>query len=218
MLGQHPKAIEYHQQALDIAREIGDRRLEGNTLGNLGNGYRALGQFDKAIAHHQQALDIAREIGNWLGEGHQLANLGISFARLEDYPKAQECWQQALQIFEEIGAPEAEKVRNWLGMLADQAEKEKPAAKPAEKAPEAQEQGLSLEEWVRRSVRAARQHLPEAAQYFELASRLAVNSAAPEEVRKLAKVLRNILAGDSHPDLSALPAELADLVRRALEE
>ena len=50
------------------------------------------------------------------------------------------------------------------------------------------------------------------------ASRLAVNSAAPEEVRQLAKVLRNILAGNLHPDLSALPPELADLVRRALEE
>ena len=35
-LGEPRKAIEYYEQALKISREIGDRRGEGNHLGNLG--------------------------------------------------------------------------------------------------------------------------------------------------------------------------------------
>jgi len=35
-LGQVEKAIEYYEQALVISKEIGDKRGEGNRLGNLG--------------------------------------------------------------------------------------------------------------------------------------------------------------------------------------
>ena len=35
-LGEVRRAIEYYEQALVISREIGDRRGEGNDLGNLG--------------------------------------------------------------------------------------------------------------------------------------------------------------------------------------
>ena len=37
-LGDARKAIEYHEQALAIDREVGDRRGEGADLGNLGGG------------------------------------------------------------------------------------------------------------------------------------------------------------------------------------
>ena len=58
-LGQVEQAIEHYQQALEIAREIGDRRGEGNCLGNLGIAYADLGQVEQAIQHYQQALEIA---------------------------------------------------------------------------------------------------------------------------------------------------------------
>jgi tetratricopeptide (TPR) repeat protein len=38
-LGDARKAIEFYEQALAIAREIGDRRNEGAWLGNLGLAY-----------------------------------------------------------------------------------------------------------------------------------------------------------------------------------
>ena len=41
--GQTELAIEHYQQALAIARETGDRSLEGGVLGNLGYSYRRLG-------------------------------------------------------------------------------------------------------------------------------------------------------------------------------
>ena len=61
-LGQVEKAIEYHKQALVIAKEIGDRRNEGLWLGNLGNAYSHLGQVEKAIDYNEQALVIGKKI------------------------------------------------------------------------------------------------------------------------------------------------------------
>ena len=61
-LEQVKKAIEYHKQALVIAKEIGDRRGEGNNLGNLGSAYSNLGQVEKAIEYYEQALVIGKEV------------------------------------------------------------------------------------------------------------------------------------------------------------
>jgi tetratricopeptide (TPR) repeat protein len=56
------QAIEYHEQAQAISREIGDRRNEGAWLGNLGNAYADLGQVDHARECLEQALVIFEEI------------------------------------------------------------------------------------------------------------------------------------------------------------
>jgi tetratricopeptide (TPR) repeat protein len=61
-LGLVEKAISSHEQALVIAREIGDRRGEGNTLGSLGLTYAELGQVEKAIELLSQSLRIGTEI------------------------------------------------------------------------------------------------------------------------------------------------------------
>jgi len=59
---QAENAIEYHTRALAVARETGDRRDEGNQLGNLGLAYRDLGQVKKAREVWKQALRIFEEI------------------------------------------------------------------------------------------------------------------------------------------------------------
>ena len=102
-LSQIDRAIGYHQQALVIQREIGDRGGEGSALGNLGLAYAALGQVDQAIAHYQQALVISREIGDRGGEGSALGNLGVAYRRLGQVDQAIDHHQQALVIHREIG-------------------------------------------------------------------------------------------------------------------
>jgi len=47
-----------------ISREIGDRRGEGNHLGNLGSAYAALGEVKRARESWQQSLAIFEEIGD----------------------------------------------------------------------------------------------------------------------------------------------------------
>jgi tetratricopeptide (TPR) repeat protein len=114
-LGQVKKAIKYYEQALEIIREIGDRRGEGNILGNLGNVYSHLGQVEKAIEHYEQALEIIREIGDRRGEGANLGNLGLAYSDLGYVEKAIEHYEYALDISREIDDKHNE--GNWLGNL-----------------------------------------------------------------------------------------------------
>ena len=102
-LGDARRAIEFYEQALAIAREIGDRRGEGNALGNLGIAYADLGETRRAIEFYEQRLAIAREIGDRRGEGNALGNLGIAYADLGETRRAIEFYEQALAIAREIG-------------------------------------------------------------------------------------------------------------------
>ncbi|MEL0592521.1 MAG: CHAT domain-containing tetratricopeptide repeat protein, partial [Planktothrix rubescens PR221] len=102
-LGQYQLAIDYHQQNLTIAREIGSRRGEGSALGSLGIAYCSLGQYQQAIDYHQQRLTIAREIGDRRGEGNGLGGLGNAYGSLGEYQQAINYYQQYLTIAREIG-------------------------------------------------------------------------------------------------------------------
>ena len=101
-LGETRKAIEYHDQALAISREIGDRRGEGAGLGNLGLAYAGLGETRKAIEYHDQALAIAREIGDRQNEGEFLCNLGKACLDLNETDKAIEHCTQSLDLVRKI--------------------------------------------------------------------------------------------------------------------
>ncbi|MBN8580194.1 MAG: tetratricopeptide repeat protein [Anaerolineae bacterium] len=103
-LRQHPiENIKWLEMAITSAREIGDRRGEGNALGNLGNAFANLGDAKKAIEFYEQALVIDREIGDRRGEGSDLGNLGVAYKNLGDAKKAIEFYEQALVIDREIG-------------------------------------------------------------------------------------------------------------------
>jgi tetratricopeptide (TPR) repeat protein len=90
---------------LAISRQIGDRRGEGNTLGNLGNAYLRLREYPKAIGYYEGALAISRQIGDRRGEGNTLGKLGNAYRDLGQYLKAVEYYPQAKAIFEAIGVP-----------------------------------------------------------------------------------------------------------------
>ena len=98
-----------------IAREIKDRKGEGNALGYLGNNYYYLGNYPKAIDYQEQSLAIAREIKDRKGEGNALSNLGIAYDSLGNYPKAIDYQEQSLAISREIKDRKAE--GNALGNL-----------------------------------------------------------------------------------------------------
>jgi CHAT domain-containing protein/tetratricopeptide (TPR) repeat protein len=107
-LGQYQKAIEFHQQSLEISRQIGDRQGEAASLNNLGTAYQSLGQFHRAIEFHQQSLEISRKIGNSQGEAISLGNLGNAYDSLGQYQKALEFHQESLVIKREIGDRQGE--------------------------------------------------------------------------------------------------------------
>ena len=101
-VSQFEAALNSWQKALQIYREIKDRRGEGAALGNLGIAYDSLGNYPKAIDYQEQRLAIAREIKDRRGEGQSLGNLGGAYYSLGNYPKAIEYQEQRLAIAREI--------------------------------------------------------------------------------------------------------------------
>lgn len=73
VLEDYVKAIAYHRQALELAKQLGSVAAEGTALGGLGNAYLSLGEHERAIAHYQQHLFSA---GTGGGAGHRGAGCG----------------------------------------------------------------------------------------------------------------------------------------------
>jgi tetratricopeptide (TPR) repeat protein len=101
--GNYDKALRCFQEALEIAREVGNKSSESFTLGNLGRVYQTQGQYEQAIELHTQAIDIGREIGNKHSESVHLGNLGNVYYSQGQYERAMEIFTQALDIARKIG-------------------------------------------------------------------------------------------------------------------
>ena len=101
--GRHGQAVEHHQQALALFREIGDQAGEAYALTSLGLVHWRQGRYRRANEHHQQALTLFRELGDQAGEANTLDNLGLVYWRQGYYPQAAEYLQQALALCREIG-------------------------------------------------------------------------------------------------------------------
>ena len=102
-LGEHDKAKEYLEKALAINEEIGDKRGEASSYGNLGTVFQSVGEYDKAKEHLEKALTIRKQIGDKEGEAADYGNLGTVFQSLGEHDKAKEYLEKALAINEEIG-------------------------------------------------------------------------------------------------------------------
>lgn len=106
--GELQKALAYHQKALAISQERGDRRGESLDLNNIGLIYRDLADYPKAIANEQQALKLAIELGDRDGEGTFRSNLGGIKSDTGRYAEAQLEYQQALKIAKQLKQPDQE--------------------------------------------------------------------------------------------------------------
>nr|VFJ62587.1 MAG: ATP-, maltotriose- and DNA-dependent transcriptional regulator MalT [Candidatus Kentron sp. FW] len=107
-LGDYEQALDYYTQSLEISREIGDRKGESTTLGNMGSIYLARGDYEQALAYFQQDLAICHEIGDRAGEGTTLNNISQIHDARGDYDQALEYLTRSLAIQREIGDREGE--------------------------------------------------------------------------------------------------------------
>lgn len=97
-LGRSGQALNLFQNALVIARQLGDLRRESIELFHLGLAYRHLGQIERAIEFFEQSQVSARARGSLRGEARCLSNLGVIYATLGQFGRALEFQQQALPI------------------------------------------------------------------------------------------------------------------------
>ena len=62
LLGNFSRAIHYHTERLQIAKEFGDKAAERRAHSNLGNAHIFLGEFDLAADHYKHTLHLALEL------------------------------------------------------------------------------------------------------------------------------------------------------------
>jgi tetratricopeptide (TPR) repeat protein len=101
--GQYSRANSFHQQALEIARNAGDRRCEIANLNHLSRLYVAQKNYAEAIDYSQRALILSRQTGDRLGEANALANLGYSevFQAKEQVQVEPEVYENAIHYLEQ---------------------------------------------------------------------------------------------------------------------
>jgi len=113
-LGRYRQAADYHQQALTLFREIGDRGGEAAALNGLGETLLADGRTGHARAQHSAALTIAEQIGDRYEQASAHNGLANAHHASGDTDRARHHWQQALALFAELDVPEADQVRAHL--------------------------------------------------------------------------------------------------------
>ncbi len=125
-LGHYEDGIYFHQQSLEISRDIGDRKGEAISLGNLGNAYNSLGRYQEAISYFQQSLEIKRELKDKRGEANTLFVLSGLYQKVGRIKEGWAPSQQATLIYQELGLPlDAYPLPNWMKKLAKFARRSK---------------------------------------------------------------------------------------------
>ncbi len=110
-------AIDYGRQAVDLARELGDRDAEGYALKSIGIAYAVVGDQHTSLEHSEQALAIFESIDNPIQMGKVLNNMGICYRMLDDAERAIECYSRAMEIEKELDNPKG--IARTLGNIAN---------------------------------------------------------------------------------------------------
>lgn len=95
---QFDEASTCYKKALAIAQEIGDERVEGAVLGNLGSLASDQGEARRAIDLELQGLEIARKAQDAATEAEILANLALAYQLVAENQKAAEAQEKSLAL------------------------------------------------------------------------------------------------------------------------
>lgn len=111
-MGNLLAARQQYEQALAIARSIGDRTGEGQALGELGSLLNDEGKPAEAVARYEEALEILREIGDRPNQGRALALLGEALVAQGRLEAAADVLIEAVEIWESLrpGLSDADQV------------------------------------------------------------------------------------------------------------
>lgn len=116
-MGRYESAVELYDQALEVARESGDRPSLAANMSLRAQTLRRLGCFEEALDQHQAALELHRELG---GVGTDFVTALDAYAHtlqaLGKEGEAAEAWQEAAVLAESQGDPRAAQLRERAGL------------------------------------------------------------------------------------------------------
>ena len=100
---QDARGVTLLQEALQIYRQIGDRRNEAWVLNSLGAAAYIVRDYAAVRAHLTEARALCVALGDRYREARVLNNLANIYAALNDYPASDEALSAALQVAEASG-------------------------------------------------------------------------------------------------------------------
>lgn len=128
-LRDYNKAKDYNDRALKLARSVGDRGRESQTLIGYANLKARQGDSQGSVSLLREALDLSRNVTHTrLTEAEVLQAIGLQLARLKDFAGAEESYSNALHIYEQTrdSFKQAEVLARFGALLADRGDQ--PAA------------------------------------------------------------------------------------------
>ena len=101
--GDCDKAIDYFLKALNIFKELNDKKGISSCYTGIGIVYAYQGSYDKAIEYYLKALKIFEELGYKQGMSANYTNIGIVYSEQGNFNKAIDYYMKSLKINEELG-------------------------------------------------------------------------------------------------------------------
>lgn len=92
------RAIEFANQALEIANQIDYKEGIAGAHGDLGYSYSVKGEFQKALQHFNEGIPLSQTIGDSLAWVSMLVDKGGVFKLKSEYHKALEIYFKSLDI------------------------------------------------------------------------------------------------------------------------
>ena len=115
--GRSAAAVDAHERAVGLFRQLGDDRSEGLALNNLGLALMTEGDDVGAVDAFERALALLTRAGDRQSEGRVLANLGTLHRRLDRQEAALDYWRQALTRLD-ADSPEHERMSELLELAS----------------------------------------------------------------------------------------------------
>ena len=97
-LGDYQRAVEYHERALRLNQETGNKQGEASAYKRLGITYHSLRDYRRAEEYHERALRLNQETGNKQEEASACKRLGITYHSLGDYQRAVDYHERELKL------------------------------------------------------------------------------------------------------------------------
>jgi tetratricopeptide (TPR) repeat protein/class 3 adenylate cyclase len=98
----YQRTHDYFEDALDLARRMGDQGILGGSLNWMGNWHANNENPLKAIAYHQEALKIFDESGDIRNLANTKDLLGIANLLRGDLTTSTKYYDQAIELFQEL--------------------------------------------------------------------------------------------------------------------
>ncbi|CAH1250228.1 TTC28 [Branchiostoma lanceolatum] len=96
-------AIQYYEQALDLARQLKDRREEGRAYNRLGLVYCEMGEYEAALGWSKKFLKVSQDYEDTEGQIRAHTEIGDVYSLLGKLDQATSHFNTALQMAQQTG-------------------------------------------------------------------------------------------------------------------